>query len=377
VRVECDSCRILSRAWPGPSTVDTTGTFWIRKVKSVAAGGYHSMFLLTNGTVWAAGKNNSGRLGDGTYEMRTSPVRVMQDGQPMTDVEEIYGGGSGALFVKKNRDLYGVGSPASQITDPTNYQLANPVRMGGNVSKISFWDNAIWTTPQGTVMGFAVSPSWYEDTVIAYAEKQIMYDIASRIPWSGVVDVANGYSAQYILDSRRGLYAGTDGMSDSLQKNTYPFPFSVVVYNLPGSLKHIEADWYGRLYGINETGGLYELMQTGKSDSLSAVEVYKSPKAYALGTTLYVLTSDGKVLGRGTNDYGQLGTGSSSQIVQTDFSQVFPDQSQAAYTQISTGYTHVLALRSDGSVSVVGGNEHGQLCNGTTLDQYTPIPVNF
>ncbi|MEN9307390.1 MAG: hypothetical protein RL173_1322 [Fibrobacterota bacterium] len=377
VRVDCDSCRILSRAWPGPSAVDTTGIFWIRKVKSVAAGGYHSMFLLTNGTVWACGKNNSGRIGDGTYEMRTVPVRVMQDGLPMTDVEEIYGGGHGSLFVKKNRDLYGVGSPASQMIDPANTQLASPVKLGGNVSKISFWDNAIWLTPQGTVMGFGISPSWYEDSVVVYDEQVIMYDKASRIPWSGVVDVANGYSGQYILDSRRGLFTAIDGWSDSLQKSTYPPPFSVLISNLPGVLKHIEVDWYGRLYGINEQGGLYELTQTEKLDSLVAVEIHKSAKSYALGTTLYVLTAEGKVFGRGANDFGQLATGSSSQVAQTEFIQVFPDKVQMTYSQISTGYTHAIALGSDGSVFVVGGNEHGQLGNGTTMDQYAPIQVNF
>ena len=35
-------------------------------VLGVAAGGWHTMVLKTDGTVWGAGENNEGRLADGT-----------------------------------------------------------------------------------------------------------------------------------------------------------------------------------------------------------------------------------------------------------------------------------------------------------------------
>jgi alpha-tubulin suppressor-like RCC1 family protein len=43
----------------------------------VAAGGNQSLAIRTNGTLWAWGLNNIGQLGDGTTVSRTSPVSVI------------------------------------------------------------------------------------------------------------------------------------------------------------------------------------------------------------------------------------------------------------------------------------------------------------
>jgi len=46
-------------------------------VKAIAARGYHTLALKNDGTVWAWGYNDSGRLGDGTNIDRNSPVPVI------------------------------------------------------------------------------------------------------------------------------------------------------------------------------------------------------------------------------------------------------------------------------------------------------------
>ena len=48
-------------------------TDWV----SVSAGGYHSLGVRANGTLWAWGQNSFGRLGDGTAISRSSPVSVV------------------------------------------------------------------------------------------------------------------------------------------------------------------------------------------------------------------------------------------------------------------------------------------------------------
>lgn len=45
-------------------------------VKAIASRGYHTLALKNDGTVWAWGYNDSGRLGDGTDTDRHSPVQV-------------------------------------------------------------------------------------------------------------------------------------------------------------------------------------------------------------------------------------------------------------------------------------------------------------
>ena len=46
-------------------------------VAAIAAGGYHSMALKDDGTVWAWGNNAYGQLGDGTYANKSTPVQVL------------------------------------------------------------------------------------------------------------------------------------------------------------------------------------------------------------------------------------------------------------------------------------------------------------
>lgn len=46
-------------------------------VAAVSAGDWHSLAIKTDGSVWAWGENDEGQLGDGTTETRYTPVRIM------------------------------------------------------------------------------------------------------------------------------------------------------------------------------------------------------------------------------------------------------------------------------------------------------------
>ena len=46
--------------------------------QAIAVGGYHSMVLKGDGTVWAAGGNEDGQLGDGTARRKNSFVEVFK-----------------------------------------------------------------------------------------------------------------------------------------------------------------------------------------------------------------------------------------------------------------------------------------------------------
>ena len=46
--------------------------------QAIAAGGFHSMVLKGDGTVWAAGSNSDGQLGDGTTNRKSRYVEVFK-----------------------------------------------------------------------------------------------------------------------------------------------------------------------------------------------------------------------------------------------------------------------------------------------------------
>lgn len=83
------------------------------------------------------------------------------------------------------------------------------------------------------------------------------------------------------------------------------------------------------------------------------------------------LLSDHTLRAWGANQYGQLGDGAAETRALT------PVQVSGliSVSQVSSGWEHALALRSDGTVWAWGNNVKGELGNGTTVTSSVPIQV--
>lgn len=69
----------------------------------------HSLFIRSDGTLWAMGDNSFGQLGDGTSTNRLSPVQVA------SDVCRIAAGSNYSLFVKHDGSLWAMGAHESHM----------------------------------------------------------------------------------------------------------------------------------------------------------------------------------------------------------------------------------------------------------------------
>ncbi|MEC0248474.1 RCC1 repeat- and reductase domain-containing protein [Paenibacillus chitinolyticus] len=76
----------------------------LSNIKDVETGGYSTLALSNDGTVWAWGSNQSGQVGDGTIEKRLSPVKV----QNLDSVKAI-SVGQGSMAVKEDGSLWSWG----------------------------------------------------------------------------------------------------------------------------------------------------------------------------------------------------------------------------------------------------------------------------
>jgi alpha-tubulin suppressor-like RCC1 family protein len=105
----------------------------ISDVSKVSAGRDHTMIIKTDGTLWSFGKNTYGKLGDGTTIDRNSPVQIL------TDVAEVSVGNNHALIVKTNGSLWAVGNNTfGQLGDGTNVNKNTPTQiLSSGVAKIA------------------------------------------------------------------------------------------------------------------------------------------------------------------------------------------------------------------------------------------------
>ena len=74
-----------------PSAAPVPVTALGASVVEVTAGSSHTCARKQDGTLWCWGDNNSGQLGDGTYDKKTSPVQVTALGTTVVEVEPGFG----------------------------------------------------------------------------------------------------------------------------------------------------------------------------------------------------------------------------------------------------------------------------------------------
>jgi len=94
----------------------------------VSAGYGHSLFLLENGTVEAAGWNRYGQLGDGTTFSRSSRIAVVIEGNPV--VTAIAAGYDFSYFLTQEGTVFAVGQNlGGQLGDGTRRTQWTPVKV--------------------------------------------------------------------------------------------------------------------------------------------------------------------------------------------------------------------------------------------------------
>ena len=106
-------------------------------VTAVAMGYGHSLFLKSDGSLWAMGRNDAGQLGDGTFSTYTSPspYGVNPPEEIVTNgVIAIAAGAGQSLFLKSDGSLWGMGwNLYGQLGDGTGNQATNqPERIVAN-----------------------------------------------------------------------------------------------------------------------------------------------------------------------------------------------------------------------------------------------------
>lgn len=293
------------------------------------ASGYrgHSCVIRCDGSVWCWGVNNDGQLGDGTTTTRRFPVRLGGLPRPATALGLGYDAGcavldDGSVWCWGRSGEGGIGAPEMP-------RSTVPLRVGG------LTEPAVAVAAGGThfcaVLQSGGLACWGENLRGQLALDGISpRSIATRVT-DLVGEVAEVVGGQFHTCAR--LRSGAVSC------------------------------WGQNVFGTLADGGF--------ADRNAPREVPLRANATALATLanhVCVALDDGTSWCWGYNNDGQLGNGSRTLAPRPVATAALP----SATARLSAATNHTCALADDGAVRCWGGNEFGQLGDGTTTRRTRP-----
>jgi len=361
-------CLVLSTLSLQPSTA------FAQPVTKVAAGDSHSLFLKSDGSLWAMGNNDShilglgsGQLGDGTYHNTDHPEQIVA-----TNVTVIAGGFYHSLFLKSDGSLWGMGwemngqlgngtlgsAPYFSTNRPGQIVATNVTAIAGGFYHSLFLksDGSLWG------MGNDYAGQLGDGTGFVHLSPE-------QIVASNVVAIAAGQTHSLFLKSDGSLWAMGSNLYGQLGNGTYNgtnLPEQIVISNVvaiaagPSSAHSLFLKSDGSLWvmGLNAQGQLGD----GTTNNVDIPEQIVGSNVTAIAAGGYhslFLKSDGSLWAMGNNNNGQLGDGTYNKTN-------LPERIVASgVTAIAAGSSHSLFLKSDGSLWAMGNNSNGQLGDGT------------
>jgi len=356
---------------PTPTQVIQSTGVPLSNIKAVNAGGFHTLFLLEDGTVRAVGGNNSGQLGDGTNTDRYVPVQVLgppPNNSPLTNIVAVSAGRRHSLFLDADSTVWAVGNnECGKLGDPGIVGPQNrAIKVKGpdgvqplrNVIAIAAGENhSLFLTKDGRVWAVGCNSSGQLGDGTTQNRRTVVPVVkADGSPFDSVIAIAAGEDFSLFLRQDGSVWAVGDNMNGQLGDGTTQdrlTPVQVKMRN-GGFLTNVAAIAAGGIQG--------------------APNIVVGPsRRYSL-----FLRRDGTVWGVGANAVGQLAAGNIGGM-QTLAVQVLRSD--------STPLTNVVAIaasaydsyfvRSDGTVFASGFNFRGQHGNGTTTSTRFATQTNF
>jgi alpha-tubulin suppressor-like RCC1 family protein len=337
---------------------------------AAGTGGNHSLFLESDGSLWAMGYNGYGQLGNGTLNDTNRPQQIVTNG-----VMAIAAGYGHSLFIKTNGSLWGMGyNPHGELglgsysslppfgTNRPQQIVASGVTAiaaGGEHSLFLKSDGSLWA------MGYNAYGQLGNGT-LNQTNKPI------QIVASGVTAISAGIDFSLFLKSDGSLWAmgrNQDGqLGDGTLNNTNK-PEQIVASGVTA----IAAGGYHSLF-IKSDGSLWAMgennngqlgdgtrFNTNRPEQIATggVTAIAAGTYHSLILKSVPLDSSRSLWAMGEDSFGELGDNT---II---FGVKQPEQILAGgVTAIAGGYDFSLFLQYDGSLWGMGTSDSGQLGDG-------------
>ena len=344
-------------------------------ITDVMFGRRHACMLRHDGTVWCAGQDDSGQLGDGKSTDSATFVQATDSSGPITDAIAVGGG----------------------------YYTTCAVRTGGTV----------WCWGAGSSGELGNNASTTSSTAVQV--------VTASGPLTGIVEVDGGHGHECARDAAGAVWCWGRNDGGQLGDNTTTNrPYAAQVAGIPGATRvstgidhtcaviggaHVMC-WGFSYYGeIGDGAGTTRLAPVAVTDAAdvsaggwtscalhadgtvscwgrgmqgrlgngSDAEV-DTPKpamisgvaSIAVGGVSCAVTTDHRLMCWGVNPHGQVGNGAGSLV---------PVEILTGIDKVYAHYAHVCAHGVDGSLACWGRNSEGELGDGKRVDLGSPEPI--
>jgi alpha-tubulin suppressor-like RCC1 family protein len=354
-------------------------------VTAVSAGAQHSLILKSDGSLWAMGFNIFGQLGDGTFATNAPYGKSVPEQIVASGVTAVAAGGGHSLFLKSDGSLWAMGENQNgQLGDGTYTNTNQPEQIvASNVTAIAAGNyHSLFLKTDGSLwgMGYNLHGDLGDGTYVKTNRPE-------QIVASGVTAIAAGYDHSLFLKSDGSLWGMGSASTGDLGGATLiktDRPVNIVV----GGVTAIAAGTLHTLY-IKSDGSLWalgydlygELGDGGSGQTAIPEQIFPTPPPAGNGVTKIAagyehslfLKSDGSLWAMGNNLFSQLGTGTYGTANNR------PEQIARNVVAIAAGYNHSLFVQTNGSLWAMGYNHEGELGDGTMNTRITPeqiVPSN-
>src|ERR1039458_6520045 len=178
-------------------------------VAAIAAGEGHSLFLKSDGSLWAMGLNNTGQLGDGSY-FTNAPFGTNQPEEIMASgVTAIAAGAFHSLFLKSDGSLWAMGANDGGLGDGTFNNTNQPEEIvGSNVTAIATGTgHSLFLKSDGSLWATGLNYFGQLGDGTYFTNASFSTNRPEKIVASGVTAVAAGGEHSMFLKSDGSLWA--------------------------------------------------------------------------------------------------------------------------------------------------------------------------
>lgn len=334
------------------------------KVKDVYLGYTRSAALTDNGDLYCWGFNEYGQVGNGTKEIQSKPVKILENVVSVA-LEDDY-----SAAVTSNGDLYCWGANYyGQIGDGTKEDRTRPVKVLEDVASVALensYSAAVTNTGDLYLWGWNIYGNIGNGTEEDKSRPvKVMENVKS---------VALGYFQSAAVTHNGDLYCWGKNdygqIGDGTEKNrNRPVKVLENVASMDLSYNRTAAiTVHGDLYcwGENSYGSLGDGTEEHRN---RPVKILEEVRSVVLGSDYSAaVTINGDLYCWGEDSWDRLGNG-------TEGNQNRPMKILERVQSVALGSGHGAAVTSNGDLYCWGWNESGQVGNGTVENQNRPVKI--